>query len=181
MDFIIDFFVSLFGGGGSRPAIPRGYRRVAHYPAMHFITDSEAQLEEFTPDLKQKSDIIEARYIPPGNWASADPLTAGLAIMSLLGPEGDIIELGIVAENGTKVTGFTAHGIDRAIGDAAKRAGTKPEAILDALKNPLKIVGGVDQLGRPFQIFTGQNARVVVNPETGLIVSVNPLSGAGAQ
>ena len=88
---------------------------------------------------------------------------------------------GVVAQNGTNVSGFTSHGINRAIGDGAERAGTKPEAILDALKNPKQIVSGVDQQGRPFQIFTGQNARVIINPQSGQVVSVNPLSGAGAQ
>jgi hypothetical protein len=87
---------------------------------------------------------------------------------------------GIVAQNGTKITGFTGHGIERVIGGGAKRAGTRPEAILDALKNPQKIVSGVDNAGRPFQVFTGKNARVVVNPQTGKVVSVNPLSRAGA-
>jgi hypothetical protein len=29
-------------------------------------------------------------------------------------------------------------------------------------------------------VFHGANARVVVNPQTGQIVSMNPLSGAGA-
>jgi RHS repeat-associated protein len=87
----------------------------------------------------------------------------------------------IIASNGTRIAGFTRHGINRAIGDAASRAGTKPQAILDALKNPAKIAEGVDKQGRPFQIFTGGNARVVVNPETGQIVSVNPLSRLGAQ
>jgi hypothetical protein len=57
---LVDFFEGLFGGGGGQPTfIPRGYRRVAHYPAIYFITDSQAQLEEYTPDLKQKSDTIE--------------------------------------------------------------------------------------------------------------------------
>jgi RHS repeat-associated protein len=86
----------------------------------------------------------------------------------------------IECKNGTKVNGFTGHGVDRAIGNAAERAGTTPEAILDALKNPLRIVSGVDSQGRPYQIFTGQDARVVINPQTGNVVSVNPLSGAGA-
>jgi hypothetical protein len=88
--------------------------------------------------------------------------------------------LSILAKNGTKITGFTGHGIERVIGDAAKRAGVKPQALLDALHNPTAITSGVDQLGRPFQIFIGQDARVVVNPQTGQVVSVNPLSGAGA-
>ena len=51
---------------------------------------------------------------------------------------------GIVASNGTKVTGLTRHGINRAIGDGAERAGTRPQAILDALKNPKNIKEGVD-------------------------------------
>ena len=87
----------------------------------------------------------------------------------------------IVAANGTKIVGFTRHGINRVIGDTASRAGVKPQAVLAALKNPARITSGVDSAGRPFQIFQGQNARVVVNPQSGRIVSVNPLSGAGAQ
>jgi RHS repeat-associated protein len=86
----------------------------------------------------------------------------------------------IVAKDGTKITGLTKHGVNRAIGDGAERASTRPEAILDALKNPITIKEGVDKLGRPFKIFQGTNARVVVNPQTGKIVSTNPLSGAGA-
>lgn len=86
----------------------------------------------------------------------------------------------IIAKDGTEITGFTKHGVDRAIGDGGKRAGTKPEAILDAMKNPSKIKEGVDSQGRPFKVFQGENARVVVNPETGKIISTNPLSGAGA-
>ena len=88
---------------------------------------------------------------------------------------------GIVAQNGTRIGGYAKHGIDRAIGDGASRAGTSPSAILDALKNPSKITSGVDKLGRPFEIFTGNNARVVVNPQTGKIISVNPLGRGGVR
>ena len=87
---------------------------------------------------------------------------------------------GVVAANGTEITGVTRHGVNRAIGDGAGRAGTKPEAALDALKSPRRIDDGVDHKGRPFQVFRGENARVVVNPESGKIVSMNPLSRAGA-
>ncbi len=83
----------------------------------------------------------------------------------------------IIAKNGTEITGLVRHGVQRAIGDGASRAGVRPQAVLDALKNPNKIVEGVDNQGRPFQIFNGQNARVVVNPQTGKIVSMNPFSG----
>lgn len=86
---------------------------------------------------------------------------------------------GLVAEDGTTISGITGHGIDRVIGDGAKRAGVKPQALLDAIKNPTKITEGVDDLGRPFKVYTGRDARIVVNPKTGRIVSVNPRSGAG--
>lgn len=106
-----------------------------------------------------------------------EPTYDDLASDSLLAARGGSR---IVASNGTEITGFTRHGINRAIGDGASRAGVKPGAVLDALKNPSRIVDGVDDLGRPFQVFHGANARVVVNPQTGRIVSMNPLSGAGA-
>ena len=80
---------------------------------------------------------------------------------------------------GVVVDGFTTHGLQRAAGDGVKRAGTNWAAIKDALVNPRRVSAGVDQYGRPFQVFTGANARVVINPSTGKIVSVNPLGRAG--
>ena len=84
---------------------------------------------------------------------------------------------GIVAQNGTKIAGFRGHGIDRAIGDGAQRAGTNPQSILDALKIPESIKGGVDPQGRPYQKFFGSNATVTV----GRVVTVWPTSAAGSQ
>ncbi len=115
----------------------------------------------------------------------------GLTVSSLgLGGVGSIVaaESGganilirkIIAKDGTEITGFTKHGVDRAVGDGGKRAGTKPQAILDALRNPKSIKEGVDDLDRPFKTFKGENARVVTNPETGNIVSTNPTSRVGA-
>jgi len=91
------------------------------------------------------------------------------------------LETGIIAKNGIKIEGFTSHGVDRAIGDGMKRAGVKPEAILDAIKNPLKINDVVtDQFGRQSQRFIGETAEVVINPLTGKIVSINPTSSSKA-
>ncbi len=81
-----------------------------------------------------------------------------------------------VAKDGTKITGFTKHGVNRAIGDGGKRTGVKPGKILDALKNPQRIRESVSPDGQPARVFIGKGARVVVNPESGKIVSVNPLS-----
>ena len=86
-----------------------------------------------------------------------------------------------VAKDGTKITGYTGHGVDRAIGDGAKRAGVRLEKIIDAIKNPVKIVDGVDSKGRPFRTFFGKDARVIVNPQTRKIVSMNPLNRKGVR
>jgi len=124
-----------------------------------------------------------------GDEASSEDAGAEGAVAEVAGAEAAATdEAGaaeVTAANGTKVTGFTTHGVDRAVGEGAPgapgvRAGTRPEAILDALKSPKSVQTGVDSQGRPFQIFTGQNARVIVNPESGKIVSVNPTSAAGA-
>nr|BAL54470.1 hypothetical conserved protein [uncultured Planctomycetota bacterium] len=86
----------------------------------------------------------------------------------------------ITAKDGTKIRGFTVHGIDRVIiGDARKRPGVRPQALLDAVKRPILIQRGVDPQGRPFVEYIGQDAKVIVNPDTGLVVTAWPLSEAG--
>lgn len=90
---------------------------------------------------------------------------AGLATaVLLLGT--DEAEAGLIASDGTRITGFTRHGINRVIGDGASRAGVSPAALRDAITNGVKTAEGVDRLGRPFRVLTGTDARVVVNPET---------------
>lgn len=79
---------------------------------------------------------------------------------------------GIRAATGSEVTGFAKHGLNRII-----ERGVKPNAILDALKNPLKTGQvAIDATGRQSQRFVGQFGEVVINPQTGKIVSANPTS-----
>jgi RHS repeat-associated protein len=59
LDLIINFFEDLFGGGGQPRFIPPGDYRHVHYPAMSFITDSQADIQQFTPHQQQKSHAIE--------------------------------------------------------------------------------------------------------------------------
>jgi hypothetical protein len=140
-------------------------------------TDPYAETRVGGLELGNSYSTMAARAVTPGTHQGYALAYDELASRFLLAARG---AGKIVASNGTEITGFTRHGINRAIGDGASRAGVKPEAVLDALKNPSKIVDGVDDLGRPFQVFHGADARVVVNPQTGNIVSMNPLSGAGA-
>lgn len=78
----------------------------------------------------------------------------------------------ITTQNGINITGFTKHGLNRAI---ERNVSTK--SILESLKKPLQIKDvKVDSLGRESQRFIGSRASSVVNPSNGKIVSVNPTS-----
>jgi RHS repeat-associated protein len=158
-------------------------------PADQYYNASNAadETEEET-ELEQEQQAIAEQAQAQAEQAIDAQGPTGTGQECLLSREGEGVnftnaaegELSIEAADGTEVTGFTSHGINRVIGDAAGRAGVTPQALLDALKNPTKIIEGVDDLGRPYKIYIGQDARVVINPETGNVVSVNPLSGAGA-
>ena len=119
-------------------------------------------------------------FLPAGFGIVKNAGRGGETLADVLRASEGVRGTSIVAKDGTEITGLTKHGVDRVIGAGAKRAGTQPDAILDAVKNPTKIKEGVDNLGRPFKVYTGESARVVINPETGKIVSTNPLSREGA-
>jgi RHS repeat-associated protein len=78
---------------------------------------------------------------------------------------------GIQREEGAaaaKVVSVSEEFVSRAI-----ERGVKPAAIMDALRNPLKVGEIVtDALGRPSQQFIGRQATVVRNPETGNLVNL---------
>jgi RHS repeat-associated protein len=118
-------------------------------------------------------------------WEDHQDWNIVMGILGLLTPvpgdEGPFLtraatQVDIVAANGIKVKGFAGHAVIRAI-----QRGVKPKAILDALKNPLKVGEIViDNLGRASQRLIGRSAEVVINPETGRIISVNPTSSSKA-
>lgn len=51
----------------------------------------------------------------------------------------------------------------------------------DTCNNPVLMEGAARGWIGPFQVFHGSTARVVLNPETGRIVTVNPVSRAGVR
>ncbi|MCD8031006.1 MAG: hypothetical protein LUF85_09360, partial [Bacteroides sp.] len=78
---------------------------------------------------------------------------------------------GILTSNGIKLQGFTKHGLNRAI-----ERGVRPDAIKDAIQNPLKVNPvRMDDKGAS-QRFIGRQAEVVINPQTGQVISINPAS-----
>ncbi len=68
------------------------------------------------------------------------------------------------------VSGFTKHGINRVI-----ERGIRPQNILDALRNPLRVNDIVyDRLGRPSQRIIGREVEIIINPSTGEVITVFP-------
>jgi hypothetical protein len=147
-------------------------------PSAQAILGSVYQLANGPVNFFAAATFLPLSFYGPLALIDSFSLPMSLGLEEAAAPE-------ITAADGTKITGFNKHGIDRAVGEGAPgvkgvRAGTRPQAILDALKNPKSIRSGVDAQGRPYKVFTGKDARVVVNPQSGEIVSTNPTSGAGA-
>ena len=130
-----------------------------------------------------ESDFTEAKPRTTSATEAAITLIPGAKIGGTLLKAGEkIIEKTvektiIKTAAGTEIKGFVKHGVDRAV-----QRGIKPAAILDALKKPLKTGKvAVDDLGRQSQRYVGKTAEVVVNPETGKIISVNATSTKKAE
>jgi hypothetical protein len=71
-----------------------------------------------------------------------------------------------------KITGYTKHGLNQAI--SREGVGVSPKAILDAVRNPTKVVqqaGGATKL-------VGKDATVILNSE-GKIITTYPRSSQG--
>jgi len=176
------------GGGSTQPSpaqgsapttTPSGFKQFlvgASKPVINLLEDIAAVMGD--------SEASNAPPLKPSNPKQAIGMMIGGVIVNTAeaaATEGVAPGAGAEAEmEEVQISGFTRHGINRAIGDGAKRAGTRPDAILDALRNPLKTSSGVDDLGRPYKIYKGSNARVVINPDTHQIISTNPLSRSGA-
>ena len=124
---------------------------------------------------KQNAEMVDASISIIGTAGAgtiSNASKAGLVTTETVEASKSIIS----TENGIEITGFTRHGLNRAI-----ERGVKTDGILDAVKNPLKTGKVVtDKLGRQSQRFIGKQSEVVVNPENGKIISVNPTSSKKA-
>lgn len=80
---------------------------------------------------------------------------------------------------GNIIKSIAKHGGDRLIGDGAKRAGTDPKAVLDAVRNPVRVV---EQVERGTVKYVGKDANVVISTTNpGRVVSTNPTSANGVR
>ncbi len=93
-------------------------------------------------------------------YSTAWSLGAGQMLITLPGMAAGIVS----ATGGSPLTGYTSHGLDQAIGREGK--GVSPGAILDAVKNPLKVVP--QEEGK--MLYRGKDAVVILN-QNGLVIS----------
>jgi hypothetical protein len=143
--------------------------------------ETNEQGDKTKKDKKDKKDKKKENAGEGGDYLTLTmPDGTSIEVPKYIGGTVPIAGVGrivkIVAANDIIVQGFTWHAVRRAI-----QRGVKPKAILDALKNPLKIGEVViDDLGRASQRLIGRSAEVVINPNTGRIISVNPTSSSKA-
>lgn len=135
-----------------------------------FRVDTEKQYKGWAMMQYYSPDIVGTiLFMSLGTGGSATKSAARTSGRFFAGSATQTI---LKTSNGIKITGFTKHGLNRAI-----ERGVKPDAILDAIKDPLK-TGEVitDQIGRQSQRFIGRYSEVLVSPQSGKIISVNPTS-----
>ncbi|MEL1264785.1 RHS repeat-associated core domain-containing protein [Pseudoxanthomonas putridarboris] len=120
--------------------------------------------------------VSAALAVPAATVVLANPaavVTAGETIAGaagVTGPAGG-------AKNAVagKITGYTRHGLNQAISrDGGK--GVSPKAILDAVRNPSKVV----EQSEGKTAYTGQNARVVLNSE-GKVITTHAKGSEGVR
>lgn len=80
--------------------------------------------------------------------------------------------IGVISSQNIKIKNISNHAVDRAIERKVSAINTK-----EALINPLK-VGKMkaDEKGRLSQKYIGEKATVSINPDTGVVIQVNPTS-----
>lgn len=90
--------------------------------------------------------------------------------------EIDALLVGKTASNGLTVSGKSNHFIARTIGSVEQRRnGVDVQTSLEVLLNPTRIDPVKYNENGPSQRFIGKGAAITINPETGLLIQVNPL------
>ena len=129
-------------------------------------------------ELKYNNSNRWSRFKDYKNAITSGELTAlaDFKLYEKIDKEIDKKLIGQIADNGLKVKSKSKHFINRVIGSVEqKRSGVEIDDILEALSNPKKIhpVMGIKMRS---QRFDSEICRVAINPDTGSLIQVNPLS-----
>ena len=137
------------------------------------VCPEEWALEQGRKALNAVGDFGNA--LKEGMKAAGKEMATQVAIAAVTGGEGNAAELvGGVAGKAVagRITGFTKHGINQAI--SRDGVGVASEAILGAVKNPLRVV----QQARGAAKYIGENATVILN-QAGEVVTTWARNSAG--
>lgn len=94
--------------------------------------------------------------------------------------EIDTVLIGKATSNGITIAGKSDHFIARTIGSVEqKRNGVDVQTTLDVLLHPARVDPIKHNANGPSQRFIGKGAAVTINPETGRLIQVNPLTSKG--
>lgn len=172
------------GRGATTSAIVVGLNHLAHMEKVEVVNDppkeegwlmklvnafSGGAIDEFNMiysirdiDYKDRAFILAGHFSKDARYE----FMYGRGMGSKVGK--GILE----TSTGIGIKGFTKHGLNRAI-----ERKVSPKNILNTIKNPIKINNTkTDVLGRQSVRFTGEKSSVIINPNTGKIISVNPVS-----
>jgi RHS repeat-associated protein len=153
------------------------------YPTSEFPEEAFLETAAFcavfgascTPGL---GELMDWQVVMSPEFGTLAKVLAGFSLILSAASDGLLPNAGaLLTKNGVGITGFTKHAVNQAI-----ERGVAPAAIKDALKNPLQLGSvKIDSLGRPSQTLVGRSATVVVNPQTGQIVTLYPTSSRRAR
>jgi len=108
----------------------------------------------------------------------SDELTAlaGFELYKNVSAEIDHTFIGETSQNGIKVTGKSRHYIARTIGSIKQRRnGVSVSDALHTIKYPTRIDPVIVTPRGKSQRFTGKGSSVTINPDTGILIQVNPV------
>ena len=127
--------------------------------------------------LKYSNEWVDFKaYASSINIGELTPL-ANFKLYKDISQKIDSILVGKVTSNGLKITGKSKHFIARTIGSVEQRRnGVSIEDALGALTNPIKVDAIRNNANGDSQRFIGKAAAVTINPHTGNLIQVNPLS-----
>lgn len=136
-------------------------------------------------DLKyndNKESRLYKGYVTAVNKGNISPLV-GYDNFKAVASDIENQFVGMKTSDGLEIKGFTAHFVDRTIGQRSAdspsskgvRLGVDLADIEDALKNPIRIGPLVEQdNGKTSKLYFGKNTAVSYNPDTGELVQVQP-------
>lgn len=141
--------------------------------------DTLAKREELRYSNKKESDLYDL-YLQQVKTGWLTPL----ATFDNYKKQYQAIEdkvIGLTTSDGVQIKSQSKHFIARVIGTKEDpktkraRSGVPVDDVVDALKNPLKIIGDKsDEKKRPSVKYIGRNGTVSVNPTDGNLIQCNP-------